>query len=308
AAVERAEQFLLHQLAPRSPGLALYVSARPEIFLAVPFPRRPTQEVVWDRDPLLTPLVALLDDYERVAVALLDKRQARLYTVYLGAIETSEQIESDVVGKHAPGDWPRRTRSTRIRDGRHPQRQGLTIAWSGMAQTGQKRRHEADVVRHVRRVAQSLSTLMREYPFDRLLLAGPEEAVVMLRDNLPRPLHARLAGTMPLSMEASDADLLNATTTAAERIERDVELATVRQLLDSAGGGSGVLGPEESLRAAREGRVDKLVVSGDGEEGADQREQAITDALNFAGRIEVVSGPASELLANHGGMGAFTRY
>lgn len=335
AAVEQVDYFLLHQFAPRNPGLALYVASDPELFLAVPLPTRPTQQVVWDNRPLVAPLIEVLDDYERVAVALTDKREARIFTVYLGAIDLEHTIESDLVGRHAPGDYPHRTRSPRVREGRYTPGMGATVAWSGMAQSSQERRHQQQAMAHARLVAGALMDLLRERPFDRLFIAGPEEAVNMVRDVLPRPLEARFAGTVSMQVGASEAEVLDEMLRIAEEREREGEVAIVRRLLDGAGVGTATLGLEPTLEAASDGRVDKLVVGDDlpghvrvctqcgrltseteqcprcGNtltEASDPRERLVTEVLDHGGRVEFISGEAEQLLLENGGVGAFTRY
>jgi hypothetical protein len=50
--------------------------------------------------------------------------------------------------------------------------------------------------------------LLRKHSFDRLLLAGPDESLAVLKRELPRPLRARLAGTISVPLFASDAEVL----------------------------------------------------------------------------------------------------
>lgn len=333
--VEQVDSFLLHQFSPRNPGLALYVSDDPDFFLAVPMPSRPSQEVVWDRRPLLAPLFEALDEYERVAVALTDKREACIYTVYLGAIDLVDTIESDLTGKRAPGDWPYRTKSPRVREGRHTPGMGATVAWSGMAQSSQQRRHQRQAMDHARLVAGALMDLLREQTFDRLFLAGPEEAVVMVRDVLPRPLQARFADAIAMPMSAGEAEVLEATLRAAEVTERQHEVAIVRRLIEGVGTRTAVMGLDATLDAASHGRIEKVVLGdtlpGDARACSecgmltsatstcprcgsaltdvdDLRERLVSDVLSQGGRVEFVAGEADELLMERGGVGAFTRY
>jgi hypothetical protein len=45
--------------------------------------------------PDLAPLLRLLDEHERYAVALVDKEKARLFSVFLGEIEVERQVERE---------------------------------------------------------------------------------------------------------------------------------------------------------------------------------------------------------------------
>lgn len=65
-------------------GLAMFCCTPRGLFesetVAVPVADR----LMFDRRADARPLLALFDDYERYAVVLVDKRKARLFTVFLG--------------------------------------------------------------------------------------------------------------------------------------------------------------------------------------------------------------------------------
>lgn len=334
-AVATTEEFLRQEFAPKNPGVALFVSLEPAYFLVVPLPGRPAQDVFWGTEAFVTPLIGAMDEYEQVAVALVDKREARLYSIYLGAIDLYRAFESEFIGRHAAGDWPRRTRSSRVRAGRYTPGTGGTIAWSGMAQSRQRRKHDELAGQHIGDVAQALTQMMHERPFDRLFLAGTEEAVVMLRNALPRSLKARLAETLRLPINAAQHEILEVVLDAAQRREREEEVETVKRLIDQAGISVAVTGLSETLAAANDGRIDLLVIvsaftgtaavceqcgrlttatsicpSCGSELVVVQniRERLVMDVIDQGGHVELVNGPAADLLNTIGGVGAFLRY
>ncbi|TAK35789.1 MAG: hypothetical protein EPO21_05045 [Chloroflexota bacterium] len=311
AAMGQAEQYVDQLFVPRYPGLALFASGRPEYFFAVPLPQRPAEDFTWAREPQLKPLQEALDEYERVAVAVVDKRRARLFTVFLGTIEESEEFESDVPGKQSTGDW------------------------GGMSQARYARHHEDHVLRHLRRTIRALMDLLRSHPFDRLLVAGPEEATTFLQQELPRPLRSRLAGTLSLASTASEAEVLGAALEAAEAIERQGEEEMVDELMEAATTPRATLGVDATLAALSEDRVYHLFMAqgfaGTGSECshckrlmtptercsfcgrsttevADLHERSAQRALEQGAHVETVSGDAEARLMEHGGVGAWTRY
>ena len=87
SAAARADWFLEHLFVPRHPGLALFAAGDVEYLYTVPLPQPPEEFVGWDTRPLLAPLEATLDDHERVALAIFDRRRIRLFTLFLGALE-----------------------------------------------------------------------------------------------------------------------------------------------------------------------------------------------------------------------------
>ncbi len=335
AAAERATHYITHEFVPRHPGLALFTSADSGYFFAVPLPQQPADTVTWASEPQLAPLEEVLDDFERIAVALVDKHQARLFSVYLGEIQEEREFESEVTGKRAPGDWPRRTRPSGPQEGRQiPGKHGI-IVWSGMAQNRQKRRHYEHARQHFRRTAHKLMEVLNARPFDRLILAGPEEATVLLEEDLPRPLRGRLSGRLTLQVTASGPEILQATLQEAEAIERRVELDMVNQLIEAATTPRAELGLAATLDALADFRVHTLFLADSfsatgaecpscgrlaGEPGrcpacgeaemtpVELRERMIDQAVAQGARIEIVSGAAAAVLAEHDGVGAYTRF
>jgi hypothetical protein len=311
AAADQAEQYLTNEFRPGRPGLVLFASGYPEYFHAVALPARPAESASWSAVPELEPLQQVLDDAERVAVLLFDSERARLLTVYLGEIEARHAIEDEVPARQSTGGW------------------------FALAQTRYARHREDHIRRHAKRAVALLTEALRSHPFDRLFLAGPEEALVLLRRHLPRPLRSRLAGTLHLELFASDADVLRTALGAAERVERQEELAQVNELLDAATIPHAALGLAATLAALSEGRVHALFIADtfsglggacpacrrlvagldrcpscgtDTTPIADLRESVLEHAVAQGARVEIVSGEAAALLSVHGGIGAWTRF
>ena len=334
-AVARVDDYLLHTFVPRAPGVALFAAASGDYFVVTPLPRRPSEDIAWAPLPRLSQLEEVLDDFERVAVALTDKRTLRLFTLYLGELQEHAGIVSELPGQKAAGDWPNRVRTSPPRQDTSAPNRLPAGAWTGMIEGRQARRHDEFVQRHSRAAAHALVDLLRREPFDRLFVAGPEEPAELLAKSLPRPLRARLAGIFPLPVTASAAEVRQAALLAAEAVERQEELDTVDRLIQSAGSPYNALGLAATLEAASLGAIDRLVITdtfastgrecsqcgrlaagGDrcpacGEPMAGEvnlGERLVDQALAQGAQVEFVSGQATERLARHGGVGAFLRY
>lgn len=105
AAVARVEEYLTDQFVPGHPGLAVFTTGQTEHLYVVPLPSQPAAQVTWDAQPVLAPLEEALDEFERVAVAVFDRRQARLLTVYLGEIEDQRVIENQQPEGTEDSEW-----------------------------------------------------------------------------------------------------------------------------------------------------------------------------------------------------------
>jgi peptide chain release factor subunit 1 len=311
AAVVQAERYLSGSFVPTAPGLALFASGEADYFFALPLPRRPADDVAWAERAELEPLQAIVDDYERIAVLLFDKERARLFTIFMGAVEQRHAIEDEVPGKQATGGW------------------------FALAQTRYARHHEDHVLRHARRTIALLQQVLRTHPFDRLVLGGPDEAVRLLRQHLPRPLRGRLAGTLDLELFASEEQIRRAALEMAERLERQAEQGMVDELLESTTSAYVALGIEPTLEALGERRAHLLLLAdtftaagsecrrcgrlsattgtcpacgGPTTPLANLREALLHQAAEQGARIEIVTGPAAARLGEYGGIGAWTRF
>lgn len=310
AAVQVAEAFLEDDFTPSHPGLAIFGTANMGGY-AVNLPYRPVEGVAWAKGAQIEPLVDTLDEFERIAVALVDQQDARLYTVFLGEIETRRALEDYVPRRQATGGW------------------------YGLSQTRYERHREDHVLRHINRTIDALLDLQRERPFDRLLIGGPDEAMAVFRRKLPSTLRAKVAGTVSMPLFASERDVLESARAVAERIERGHELEMVTELVEAAGLTHTAVGIDATLAALGDGRVHQLILSDTFESpGArcqtchrllpatarctwcdaatmpvpDLREQIVRRAMDQGAGIEIVHGEAAAKLGEHGGLGAWTRY
>ncbi|MGE3231756.1 MAG: Vms1/Ankzf1 family peptidyl-tRNA hydrolase [Hyphomicrobium sp.] len=221
---------------PRGKGLAFFSCTPRKLWEAHSLPVRVRDHLAFEPKPDVVPLLELMDEYERYTVALVDKEKARIFSVFMGEVEESDAFTDLVPGKHDRG---------------------------GLSQSNYQRHHEAHVYWHLKRVGQRLSELQRRRAFDRLILAGPEEATSELRHLLPRPLAQRIMAVIPAEMSAGDADIVANTLEIERRIERDIEDRLLAELLELAGGGGrATCGLAATLEALWLGAVQKLVVSG----------------------------------------------
>jgi peptide chain release factor subunit 1 len=308
--VARVEQYLA-ELEPDSRSLVVFSCTPRDFWQVYKLPVPVADLVRFEPTPYVRPLLDALDEYERYAVALVDKERARVFTVYLGEIEEERDLFDWVPPKHKQGGW---------------------------SQANYQRHHEAHVHWHLKHVAEALATLYRRRPFDRLVLAGPEEATSELRRLLPRVLQSRVVGVFPAELFASEAEILERTLAIERQVERANEERLVAELVDAAGAGvRAVCGAEATLDALWRGAVHKLVLAENtplqggqctqcerltaSGEGAcptcgaplrlirDLAEQAVDRALAQDAGVEIVHGEAAERLrAACGGLGALLRF
>jgi peptide chain release factor subunit 1 len=296
---------------PDGLGLAIFSSMPADLWQAWFLHVLVRDRLSYEPHPLVVPLLGLIEDHERYAVAVVDKESARLLTVFEGVIESRQDVTDFVPGKHDQG---------------------------GPAQARYQRHHETHVLWHIKRVVQRLSELLRNREFDRLILAGPEEATTELREHLPHELQRRLVATVPAEMDAGDAVILRMTQQLEQRVERDSESGLVAELIDAwKANGAAACGLAQTLDAlylrqvrtlvlaegltvaGSECPVDSRVEPGRPEEcptcGAEMTpigdlvDRAAQQTLEQDGQVEIVHEAAAERLRDEcDGIGALLRF
>jgi len=231
----RVVEWLDRRDEPRGLGLILFSCALRDLWL-VHFVNVPVRDhLAFDVRPDIAGLLELADDYERFAIALVSKDQARLFTVFGGAIEEIDVFEDFVPGKTDAG---------------------------ALKQSKIQRHHELHVLWHLKNVVAHLSKLQSRRTFDRLIIMGPVEATTQLQEILPPVLKSRVAAVVRAEEDASDAEILEQALEVERRIEADAEDRLVSEVVEMAGSGArATCGVDPTLEALWAGDVRTLIIA-----------------------------------------------
>jgi hypothetical protein len=268
-------------------------------------------DVTFAQHPRLRIAVDLVDEGERIAIAVVDSQQARLFVLNQLQVEDFWSLKSLVPGRHQQGGW---------------------------SQANFQRSHDQAVDVHLRLVCRELEEFDRREPFTRLIVAGPDEPLNRLLHLMSDDIRRRVAGNVSGEMFQSDIDIIRASLDVARAARRRDEQRSVDELLDRAGGdGFAASGLDAVLRELHSGAVKRLVVAGDTQASGgvcrvcgrfaasvedrcpvcgaalrpvdDVVEAAIRKTIIAGGEVEIVHGPAAdELVARCGGVAAQLRF
>jgi len=184
--------------------------------------------------PVLSPLVAALEEHRRYGVVVLDKERARIITVFLGAVEEEVTLHDEVMGRTAAGGW-------------------------GQANYARHREHQ--VHEHARRTVEQLRAVDRARPIHSLVLGGPDEALAVLRAMLPPPLMRAVVDIVPMEMFAPTGDIVRLVSSIdATAREHEDRLIVEELITETEKGGRSALGWDETLQVLGEGRVHRLIL------------------------------------------------
>jgi peptide subunit release factor 1 (eRF1) len=314
AAIRRMEGFL-EAYKPHGKTLMVFCDVADGFFWHGEADFPVTNEVRWERELILQPLLNAADDLETYAVVLADRANVRLFQVFLGAItEIGHQKKLSAA----------RTRHIKTVGTDH---------WGSASHV--QRKADEQVKHNLRQVAAAAGRLVRVRKLGRLILAGTPEVTAELRGLLSTPVAGNVIGAVQLSIHATPAEVLASTFPLAQKHEGRTEQTMVSRVLNAAAKKEhAVVGLRDTLEAINSGRVWQLTYSGDflaaGFEcpgcvtlyaarkacpncGGKLRrvrnvvEHAVEHALSKGARVEVVNGNVSRKLKSAGGIGALLK-
>lgn len=215
-------------------GVAMFASSDAGFFETVELPRPVRDDSGLGPAPHVGQLLSTLDEHERFLIALVDKRQLRLVRVELG--EPTE----------LPGIV-------------EPDRRYVDKA--NEVQRFEHTHLEADRA-HYRRAADLVERAVADWPTNRLILGGPEEAVAGTQAHLGPAVAHKIVGRVGASLDAREREIVDAATEVAEAAERRHEAELVEELRQHAAAErGGVVGLEPTLAALADKRVASLLLS-----------------------------------------------
>jgi peptide chain release factor subunit 1 len=231
ASLGEARKLLEHDLpADGAHAVAVFACRPAGLFEVVKLPRSVQNRVEIRRSPLVGPL-ARLERRERWCVALVNRRDARLFRGSPDGLREIEQIHDTVFGQHDQG---------------------------GLAQARYQRGIEKEKDDHLKHTAEALMKHYKRRPFQRLIVGGPREVVADFESKLHGYLSERLSGRIEVDVENSSAEqVLGAARPRFEELEDEREAEALERLGE---GGRAAVGLDDTLRALNERRVETLLL------------------------------------------------
>jgi len=197
-----------------------------------------TTQTHWGTVPYIHPLAEAYDEYDRYAVALVDRARARLFVVCMREVVERMEVdaESDVHQFGASGKDKMRS------------------------QKNFQRKQDIHVLHHLKSVAASIDRLVGKGKLTGLVLGGADKAASELRKLLPERLRKLEVGSLPLPVDSDEKAFVRASWQAVTDWERRAENELVAEMVTAAAKGQGaVVTLAKTLEACVEGRVHTLV-------------------------------------------------
>ena len=237
--LERIEEAFQQPQWPDTLAVAVFACSGRDIFEEIELPRPVRERAVLDETAYVRPALAVLDEYRRCCVVLIDSAVTQVWELY----------QDDL----------REVRTVRDRALREPD-----FARGFKEYTTHNRARELEK-RHYRRTLQLLDELFRATAYDVLVIGGPEEDVPGFVEFLPLRFQERVAGTFTVDRStATRGEIKQHAGAILADCERREEAELVGRVLETAAaGGRATVGLEDTLWAGSVAAIDLLLIQED---------------------------------------------
>jgi peptide chain release factor subunit 1 len=236
---ERIEEYVAQEIATNHhKGLAIFSCSAQKFWQAYGLPRMGRNILIADLAPYIRPLVAILAEYHRYAVVLVDRVMGQVFEVYMGEIVERTDVSAMI---------PRR-----VKEG------GL----GGREERNIERHHAQAVHQHFRRLADETFHLFQRDTFDYLILGGHRELLREFKQHLHPYLKGRWAGDFHAEpCKTSPPEVLTRVLEIEDQVEWEHEKRMAEELVHKAGARKlAVSGVGATLDALARGEARTLLV------------------------------------------------
>ena len=235
--VERINQFLADEVRPETNGIAIFACAGAgDFFEAIQF-EAPIEDhrVYIYNQPHLYPLARLMDQYPRYAVLVADTNRARLFVFGRGKTLNAGEIQNVKTNRSRVGGWSQ-MRYQRHLENYHQQ--------------------------HAKEVVDTLARVVNQDKIEHVILAGDEQIIPILREQLPKQLGEKVIDVLRLDITAPEHEILATSMETMREFDEQTDAEKVNRLLNEyRAGGLAVVGAEDTLEALSMGQVDELFLA-----------------------------------------------
>jgi peptide subunit release factor 1 (eRF1) len=202
----------------------------------------PTPDLLWvDSSPYLRPLAELQDEYQSFLVVSADADAARVHVVAATVPTEVDRIRGEVKNHVKKGGW---------------------------SQKRYQRRRSNEMTGYAKEVADVVTRVAEQEGITRIVLLGAKEAMEEITAQLPDRIREFIVGQKGVDLREGDEALFETAQDMATEQERADERSLWDRIRDEAlGHGLAAFGPAAVLAAAKEGRVDTMVVTRDAKIG-----------------------------------------
>ena len=216
-------------------GLVIFASNEHDLFKSYKLGMPVEDLMVVDASPYIRPIAKLIEDYETFGLVVLDNHRARIYVVSSGRIEDKDKIARDIMKKHKKG---------------------------GMSQARFQRLRRGAIEHFMKEVSEEMVRLFSKDNVDKIIIAGPGEAKILLLDFLPNELKGEILDSIDVDFDEADVYLISKAEGAVMKDEKETVSKNVIRLKEEILKHSlAVYCLEDLIETVKNGHIELLLVS-----------------------------------------------
>lgn len=234
--LEKITAYLENDLQPSANGVAIFACSTAGLFEAIQLTAPVEQHWLYIGDaPHLYPLARIDSKYPRYAALVADTNSARILVFATGELVAQREVVGEKTRWTSQGGWSQ-ARFQRHISNFHQQ--------------------------HAREVVDALDRIVRQEGITKVVTAGDEVILPLLRAEMPKHLTEKVVDHLKLDVRTPVDQILKATVDALSRENDRTDREKVHAAVDAyRAGGLGVVGPEDALDALTKGQVDELLLT-----------------------------------------------
>lgn len=219
-------------------GLAIFSCSNQDFWQFFNLPSPPRNRIVFDINPYIRPLSAILDENHRIFALTLDRKEAKWYEIFMGEISLLDSHREDVPSKVKEGGW-----------------EGY-----------ESKRIERHVATHVhdnlKKIAQTTFKLFKQNHFDWIFLGCREKYCSDFEALLHPYIQGKIKGRLKAMPGDTQAKLLKESLELEKKLKKLEEVVIVPRLISELEkGGLATSGLKQTLRSLNQSEVQTLVVT-----------------------------------------------
>lgn len=219
-------------------GLAVFSCSSQDFWQFFNLPSPPRNRIVFDRNPYVRPLSAILDEHHRIFALTLDRKEAKWYDIFMGEITLLDSHKEDVPSKVKEGGW-----------------EGY-----------ESKRIERHVATHLhdnlKKIAQTTFKLFKQNHFDWIFLGCREKYCSDFQALLHPYIKGKIKGRLKAMPGDPETTLLKESLELEKKLKKQEEVEIVPMLISELEkGGRATSGLKQTLKSLNQSEVQTLVVT-----------------------------------------------
>lgn len=237
--LEKIKQFCSQNLPlNHSSGLAIFSCSSQGFWEFFNLPDSPANRIIFDKNPYVRPLSAILDEHHRILALTLDRKEAKWYDIFMDEISLLDSHKEEVPSK--------------VREG----------GWEGYESKRIERHIATHLHDHFKKIAQKSFDLFKKNHFDWIFLGCKEEYYSDFEPFLHPYLKNKIKARLKSMPGDSPRTVFKESLALEKNLKKDEEKQTVQSLISELEkGGLAISGLKQTLGSLNRGEVQTFIVT-----------------------------------------------